>query len=173
VRVLVAPDSFKGNIGAAGAASALAVGWRRVRPGDDLLELPLVGGGEGSLEVLAASTPGCRWRQAEVSGPGEERVSAAWLEMPGLVAVVELAAAAGLPLMSEPKPLAAHSHGVGGVIRHAAGEGARRIVVNWADRPAPMAAVVPSQLSVRDSWTLWPGNCRAAGATSRILRRLT
>lgn len=125
----MAPDSFKGSIGAAAAAAALSAGWRRVRPEDELIELPMADGGEGTLAVLAADVPASRWHQAEVSGPGDARVSAAWLELAGNVAVIELAAAAGLPLLSELIPLDAHSYGVGELIRHALDAGARRIVV--------------------------------------------
>src|SRR5216683_7761264 len=60
VRIVVAPDSFKGSIGAAEAATALAEGWHRARPGDELVCLPLADGGEGTLEVLAAATPADR-----------------------------------------------------------------------------------------------------------------
>ena len=69
VRVVIAPDSFKGSIGAAGAAAALASGWSAVRPGDELICLPLADGGEGTLDVLAAAVPGARWRRARVTGP--------------------------------------------------------------------------------------------------------
>jgi glycerate 2-kinase len=129
MRIVMAPDSFKGSISAAAAAAALSAGWRHVRPDDELIELPLADGGEGTLAVLAAAVPASRWHQAEVSGPGDARVSAAWLELAGNVAVIELAAAAGLPLLSELSPLDAHSYGVGELIRHALDEGARRIVI--------------------------------------------
>ena len=47
--VLVAPDSFKGTIGAADAAAALAAGWRSARPGDEVTCRPLADGGEGTV----------------------------------------------------------------------------------------------------------------------------
>jgi glycerate 2-kinase len=129
MRIVTAPDSFKGSISAAGAATALAAGWHRVRPGDEVIELPLADGGEGTLAVLAASAPGCRWHHVRVSGPGTAQVRAAWLEMDGNVAVVELAAAAGLTLLRELRPLTAHSYGVGELIADALGAGARRVLV--------------------------------------------
>lgn len=129
MRVVAAPDSFKGSISAAGAAAALAEGWRRARPGDDVIELPLADGGEGTLDVLAAAVPASRWHQAEVSGPGDTQVQAAWLELPGNVAVVELAAAAGLTQLSELRPLDAHSYGVGELVGRALDAGMRRIVI--------------------------------------------
>ena len=58
VRVVIAPDSFKGSIGASAAAAALAGGWRSVRPGDEVVCVPLADGGEGTLDVLAAAVNG-------------------------------------------------------------------------------------------------------------------
>jgi glycerate 2-kinase len=129
VRVVAAPDSFKGSIGAAGAAAAIAAGWRQVRPGDEVIELPLADGGEGTLAVLAAAVPASRLHSADVRGPGTERLSAAWLEIPGNGAVIELAVAAGLPQLTELIPLDAHSYGVGELIALALAAGAREIVV--------------------------------------------
>jgi glycerate 2-kinase len=128
MRVVVAPDSFKGSISAAAAAAAVAAGWRQVRPGDVVVELPLADGGEGTMAVLAAAEAG-RWHNTDVSGPADARVAATWLELAGNVAVVELAAAAGLPLLTELVPLTAHSYGVGELIGNALEAGALRIEV--------------------------------------------
>jgi glycerate 2-kinase len=127
--VVIAPDSFKGSIGAAAAARALAEGWRAVRPADTVIELPLADGGEGTLAVLAATHPGSRWHHAVVSGPGDALVRAAWLELTGGVGVIELAAAAGLPLLGQLIPLDAHSFGVGELISQALDAGIRRIMI--------------------------------------------
>ena len=59
-RVVLAPDSFKGTATAADAASALAAGWRSVRPDDELLVRPMADGGEGTLDAFASSVPGAR-----------------------------------------------------------------------------------------------------------------
>jgi glycerate 2-kinase len=82
VRVLIAPDSFKGSLDAAAVAAALAQGWLSVRPGDLVTRLPLADGGEGTLDVLAATVPGARWHRARVTGPGGAPVIARWLELP-------------------------------------------------------------------------------------------
>ena len=82
MRVLIAPDSFKGSLGAAAVAAALAEGWLRVRPRDHVSRLPLADGGEGTLDVLAATVPGVRWHRAKVTGPGGAPVIARWLELP-------------------------------------------------------------------------------------------
>jgi glycerate 2-kinase len=129
MRVIVAPDSFKGSIGAAAAAAAIGAGWRSARPGDEVTALPLADGGEGTLDVLAAAQEGCRWHTALVSGPATGAVAASWLELPGNVHVLELASAAGLTLLSPPQPMTAHSYGVGELIRHALDAGAKRVVI--------------------------------------------
>jgi glycerate 2-kinase len=130
MRVLVAPDSFKGSIGAAAAAGALAEGWRQARPGDELTCLPLADGGEGTLEALAAAASGpVRWHQAAVSGPDGAPLASCWLELPGATGVVELARASGLPLLAAADPLGAHTTGVGELIARALQAGVLRIVI--------------------------------------------
>jgi len=129
MRVVVAPDSFKGSSSAAAAAAAIAAGWRSARPDDEVIEMPMADGGEGTLDVLATAVPGCRWHAALVSGPGTDPVQAAWLELPGHAHVIELASAAGLTLLSPLQPLRAHSYGVGELIGHALDAGARSIVI--------------------------------------------
>ena len=129
MRVVVAPDSFKGTIGAADAAAALAAGWRAARPGDEVTCLPLADGGEGTVAVLAAASAGARWHEARVSGPGAGPVTARWLELPGQLHVIELASAAGLPQLAVPDPLGAHTAGVGELLGRALDAGARRIVL--------------------------------------------
>jgi glycerate kinase len=129
MRVVVAPDSFKGSIGARGAAEALAGGWLSARPGDRLTRLPLADGGEGTLEVLAAAAGGCRWHPAQVTGPAGRPVVACWLELPGQTHVIELARASGLPLLTAARPLRADTAGTGELIGRALDAGARRILI--------------------------------------------
>ncbi|MDX6392539.1 MAG: glycerate 2-kinase [Streptosporangiaceae bacterium] len=129
MRIVIAPDSFKGSIGAAAAAEALAAGWHAARPDDTVTRVPLADGGEGTLDVLAAAVAGARWHSARVTGPGRQPVDCPWLELPGGRAVVELARASGLPLLPAPDPLGAHTAGLGEVIGHALDLGAAEIVI--------------------------------------------
>jgi len=129
VRIVIAPDSFKGSIAAADAAAALAAGWLAARPGDDVTRLPLADGGEGTLDVLAAAVAGARWHSALVTGPDGRPVDCPWLELPDATAVVELARASGLPLLTAADPLGAHTAGLGEAISHALEGGARSIVI--------------------------------------------
>jgi glycerate 2-kinase len=128
VRILIAPDSFKGSIDAAGAAAALAAGWRSVRPDDDVASVPLADGGEGTLQLLASADATARWHQSPVTGPDGRTVTACWLDRDD-AAFIELAQASGLPLMAVPDPLGAQTTGTGELIARALDAGARRIVI--------------------------------------------
>lgn len=120
MRVLVAPDKFKGTLSAAQAARAIASGWRRERPADEVREVPMADGGEGTLETLVAALGG-QSRRARVSGPLGDPVEAAYglVDAPaGRTAVVELARASGLQLVSDARrdPLRSSTRGTGELI---------------------------------------------------------
>jgi glycerate 2-kinase len=121
VRVVAAPASLKGALGAPAAASALAEGFRR--GGVDAIEVPVADGGEGTADVLAAALGG-EWRAATVSDPVGRPVRARYLLLPGRMAVVESAEAIGLGLLppEERDPMRASSRGLGELIRVVLGE---------------------------------------------------
>jgi glycerate 2-kinase len=129
VRIVVAPDSFKGSASATEVAAAIRRGWLEVRPGDEVVALPLADGGEGTLDAFAGAVPLVRRREVRVDGPAGP-ATAPWLLTEDGTAVVELAAACGLPLWPEPRPLDAHTYALGQVLRDAASDQAvDRIVV--------------------------------------------
>src|SRR6476646_3648160 len=78
LRILVAPDSFKGSFSAVEVARALAAGWSRERSGDAVELAPLADGGEGTLEAIAAAG-GWTWQTTEVADPLGRPVQARWL----------------------------------------------------------------------------------------------
>ncbi|MEU0470675.1 glycerate kinase [Amycolatopsis sp. NPDC006131] len=131
MRVLIAPDSFKGSATARDAARALADGWVRERPGDELVVLPQADGGEGTAEAIRAATPGAVWRTTPepVTGPGGAPVPGRWLSLPDGTAVAELATVCGLPMLGTPDPMGATTRGLGEVIRAAVGAGATSVTV--------------------------------------------
>jgi glycerate kinase len=130
LRVVLAPDSFKGTLGAAAAADALAAGWRSRRPDDDLRTCPLADGGEGTLDALGHDLPASCWRTAHVTGPDGRPVDAAWLLLPDGTAVVEMARAAGLPLLERPDPLHATTRGLGELLAAAVADpGVHRVML--------------------------------------------
>ncbi|MBY4213827.1 glycerate kinase [Rhodococcus fascians] len=127
MRVLFAPDSFKGSIDAVDAAAALIEGWAAVRDGDDLVSMPQADGGEGTLDVLAACSPGSTWSSVRgVCGPDGRQVDARWLMLDNGRAVIELAESSGIAMMESLNALAATTRGLGEVIR---GCGSDRISV--------------------------------------------
>ena len=118
MRVVIAPDSFKGSLTSVEVATALAAGWRSVRPDDEHLLAPLADGGEGTLVAIAAAG-GWEWRAAPATDPIGRPVSARWLRSAdGTRAVVELAEASGLSRLSsgERDPVAASTFGTGQVL---------------------------------------------------------
>jgi glycerate kinase len=128
--IVVAPDSFKGSLSARDAARAIAVGWRLVHPGDEIVLSPQADGGEGTLDAIESAVPGAVRRSAgEVTGPDGSPTPGEWLELPDGTAVVELAQASGLPLMGEADARGATTRGLGEVIRSALAHGATSLVV--------------------------------------------
>lgn len=128
--IVVAPDSFKGSLGALEVARAIAAGWASVRPGDALTLIPQADGGEGTLDAVEASVPGAVRRDAgTVTGPDGRPTPGNWLELPDGTAVVELAQMSGIPLMGRLDPLGASTVGLGEVIRLALASGASRLVI--------------------------------------------
>ncbi|MGC9665914.1 glycerate kinase [Planosporangium sp. 12N6] len=129
MKVVIAPDSFKGSLAAGDAARALARGWQRRRPADEVRLLPLADGGEGTVDAFASALPQAERRAETVPGPDGRPVAADWLLLPDGTAVLELAQSSGLPLMRTPDPLRAHTYGLGAVMRAAVDAGATRLVV--------------------------------------------
>jgi glycerate kinase len=130
MRVVVAPDSFKGSLDAAAAASAIGTGWRAVRPLDEVTLVPQADGGEGTLDAIAAAVPGAAVvAVGPVTGPDGRPVEARWLRLPDGTAVVELALSSGLPMMGALDPLGATTRGLGEVIAAALSAGARALVI--------------------------------------------
>src|SRR3990172_56964 len=97
MRVLVAPDSFKGTFSSVVVARALADGWSAARPDDVVVLTPMADGGEGTLDAVAASGG---WDRMPVAAkdPLMRTLAASFLR-DGDRAVVEMAAASGLSLL--------------------------------------------------------------------------
>ena len=129
MRVLIAPDKFAGTLSAVQAAEAIAAGWRRRAPDDELELVPMADGGPGFVDVLHASLGG-ELLAVNVLGPYGETVPGTVLIHAG-TAYVESAQACGLHLTPEPERHAedASTYGVGELVRAAVEEGATRVVV--------------------------------------------
>ena len=132
MKVLFAPDSFKGSLSAPDAAEAMAQGVRRVFPNADCILLPIADGGEGTRTALVTATGG-QHIPCTVTGPLANKVNTAWgLLGDGETAVVELADAAGLTLLkdSQRDPKHTTTYGVGELLLAAANyPNIKRVVV--------------------------------------------
>jgi glycerate kinase len=131
LRLLIAPDSFKGSLTSVEVARAIAAGWLRARPGDSVRLAPLADGGEGTLVAVEAAG-GWSWREAEVHDPLDRPVRAGWLAREdGAAAFVEMATASGLSLVApaERDPVRATTHGTGDLLRAVLDAGIRDIAL--------------------------------------------
>jgi glycerate kinase len=129
--VLIAPDSFKGSLTSVEVARALADGWLRARPDDEILLCPLADGGEGTLAAIEAAG-GWHRQTTAVTDPIGRRIEASWLRSDdGLHAVVEMAEASGLSRLTtaERDPIGASSVGTGELLRTAIDAGVRHITL--------------------------------------------
>jgi len=130
VHVLIAPDSFKGSLDPLQVAQALADGWRRARPLDEIRLIPLADGGEGTLDALKAS--GGDWLELPVHARDAlGRPLAARFLRRGEEGVVEMASASGLSrvTLAERDAMAASTFGTGQVLASAIGLGVREVVI--------------------------------------------
>lgn len=129
MRILIAPDKFKGTLTGAEAAEAMAVGVRRIMPDAQVELQPIADGGEGTLEAVLAS--GGELRTTRVRGPLTDLVEASWA-LTGTTAVLETARASGLEFVPAPTPETAgvaHSYGSGELLRAALDSGAREVIL--------------------------------------------
>ena len=130
MRVLVAPDKFAGTLTAVEAADAIAAGWRRRAPDDELDLAPMADGGPGFVDVLHAALGG-EVLAATVTAPHGERVPATLLRV-GRTAYVESAQACGRHLVDGGAETGTTT-GVGQLVLAAVESGARRVVVGLGD----------------------------------------
>jgi glycerate kinase len=127
MRVLIAPDKFAGTLTAVEAAEAMAEGWARQAPGDDLDLAPMADGGPGFVDVLHAALGG-ELLAATVAGPLGEPVPATIL-LAGGAAYVESSQACGLHLLGGGSAEDAGTVGVGELVLAALETSARTVVV--------------------------------------------
>ncbi|WP_069861602.1 glycerate kinase [Pseudomonas citronellolis] len=130
MKLVIAPDSFKESLSAPEVAAAIARGWLRARPLDEILLRPMADGGEGTVDAVLAATGGER-RECTVRGPLGAPVQAHWGWLEEGAAVIEMAAASGLHWVAPQQRDATRttSYGTGELIRAALDAGARKIIL--------------------------------------------
>ncbi|NPV70950.1 MAG: glycerate kinase [Firmicutes bacterium] len=131
MRVLVAPNAFKGSLSPAAAAHSLSAGLRRSLEDVDVAEFPISDGGQGFVDAVVTAKNG-EFVEVEVEGPLGDHVRARFgLIGAGRTAVVEMASASGITLIPAEKrdPLKASTYGTGQIIRAALERGCDKLIV--------------------------------------------
>ena len=124
MKLLFASDSFKGTLSSAQTVALLAKAAQEVFGEVEYSGVPVADGGEGTTDAVIAAGNG-KWIEANVHGPLMEPVIARYGQLDERRAVIEMAAASGLPLvpMEKRNPLFTTSYGTGELIRHALDQG--------------------------------------------------
>ncbi|WP_370324407.1 glycerate kinase [Euzebya sp.] len=131
MRVLICPDKFAGTLTAVEAATAIAEGWRAVRPSDQIVQVPLADGGEGTTDVLAHARPDAAVQTVEVADARGIATDARWVSLPDGTAVIEVAQACGLSVLDDGDrdPLRTTTYGVGQLLAAVLATAPSRVVV--------------------------------------------
>jgi glycerate kinase len=164
MKVVIAPQSFKGSLSAREVANAMASGIRRVVSDVELVKLPMADGGEGTVDALVSATGGT-FRHNEVTGPLGDKVTARWgILGEGTTAVIEMAAASGITLVPPDMldPMVATTYGTGELIRAALEAGCRHLIIGIGgsatnDGGAGMAQALGIRLLDNEEKELLPG----------------
>ncbi|NNG65708.1 glycerate kinase [Caldanaerobacter subterraneus] len=129
MKILLAPDSFKGSLSSKEVCHAMENGIKRVIDAE-IISIPIADGGEGTVEALVYAVGGEIIR-SDVTGPLGEKVEAFYGILKDGTAVIEMAACAGLYLIPEEKrnPLKTTTYGVGELIKLALDKGCRKFII--------------------------------------------
>ncbi|HEX3011181.1 MAG TPA: glycerate kinase [Syntrophomonadaceae bacterium] len=131
MKIIAAPDSFKGSLSSIQAASAMEFGIKRANPDLQVIKVPMADGGEGTVQSLVNATGG-KIIAVQVKGPLGDDIDAFYgLLGNGHTAVIEMAAASGLPLIAPGcrDPFKATTYGTGQLIKNALDHGCTEIIV--------------------------------------------
>jgi len=131
IKIVVAPDSFKGSLTAVEVSDAIEQGVREIFPEAEIVKIPMADGGDGTVQCLVNATGGEILRE-KVTGPLGDEV---WVSYGILgdknTAIIEMAEASGLTLVPENKrnPLITTTYGTGQLIKVALDQGCRKMII--------------------------------------------
>lgn len=130
MKILLAPDSFKGSFSAYEVACSIENGIRQVYEDANVIKLPVADGGEGTVDSIVGVRNG-RYEEVKVRGPLGELVKAKYGIIDENIAIIEMAAASGLTLIDDDKlnPLITTTYGTGQLIKSAMENGIRKIYI--------------------------------------------
>jgi len=169
MKIVIAPQEFKGSLSAVQAAQAMAEGLRRALPDATLALVPMADGGPGTVEAMVAAAENGRRMTAAAHDALGRPLAAAWGIIDEDTAVIEMAAASGLTLLTEDErdPRIASTCGTGELVRAALDAGCRRIIVGIGgsatnDGGAGMAQALGARLLDDAGQDLQPGGAALA-----------
>src|SRR5215472_3879377 len=131
LRVLIAPDKFKGTLSAADAAQAIAQGWHHARPKDALELVPITDGGDGFGQVMASLLKARPRKISTINAAHQPCKCTWWFEPRTKTAIIESARVIGLAMLPPKKfhPFELDTFGLGAVVNAARAAGARQCLV--------------------------------------------
>ena len=179
MKIVIAPDSFKGSLTALQVAEAIEVGLRRVFPDAAIEKIPMADGGEGTVQSLVDATGG-QILTAQVLDPLGNSINAQYGVLgDGVTAVIEMAAASGLTLVPLDKrdPRVTTTYGTGELIRVALAHGCRKLIIGIGgsatnDGGAGMAQALGAKLLTASGEQIEPGGGSLATLNSIDLSEL-
>jgi glycerate kinase len=179
MRIIVAPQALKGSLTAAEAGNAIATGIQAVYPQAEVQIIPMADGGEGTVQALVDATGGEIVTQT-VRGPLGQAVQAFYgLLGDGKTAVIEMAACAGLPLLTPEQrdPCITTTYGVGELIRAALDRGCRSFIIGIGgsatnDGGAGMAQALGADLHTAEGKPIAPGGAALSTLASISLQQM-
>jgi glycerate kinase len=169
MKIVIAPQTFKGSLSALEVAKSMDEGVKRVFPDVETLLVPVADGGDGTLETLVEATSG-EIRSAETTGPIGKPVTAEWGALgDGETAIIEMARTSGLALLKENErdPLTTTTYGLGETIREAVNAGFRNFIIGIGgsatnDGGGGMAQALGIRLLDKNGKDLPPGGAALA-----------
>jgi len=157
MKIVVAPDSFKGSLTAVEVSDAIEQGVREIFPEAEIVKIPMADGGDGTVQCLVNATGGEILKE-KVTGPlGDEVLASYGILGDKKTAVIEMAEASGLTLVPENKrnPLITTTYGTGQLIKSALDQGCRKMIIGIGgsatnDRGAGMVQALGVKLLDRE-----------------------
>jgi len=131
MKIVIAPDSFKGSLTALQVAEAIEQGFKKIFPDAQIEKVPMADGGEGTVQSLVDATGGQLLTEL-VTAPLDDQIQADYgILGDGKTAVIEMAAASGLPLVAEEKrnPMYTTTYGTGELVKAALDRGCRKFII--------------------------------------------
>ena len=179
MKIVIAPDSFKESLTALEAANAIEEGFKKVFPDAEYLKVPMADGGEGTVQSLVDTTNG-KIQTLTVHGPLGELVEGFYgISGDGKLAIIEMAAASGLDLVSpsERNPLITSTWGTGELIQDAINKGVKEILIGIGgsatnDGGAGMIQCLGGKLLDKEGQQIVPGGVGLADLVSLDLSEL-